>query len=413
LKAAQGNPHPLRRNRDFVLLQAGQLLSTLGNQSAFVAYPLLVLATTHSPAKAGLVGFAGILPYPLFVLPAGLIADRWDRKRVMIAADLIRAAALGALAATLAWGDAPFGFILAVAFLDGTMFAFFNIAEVGALRAVVPKQQLPRAAAAEQGRYSGVLLGGPPLGGFLFGLGRSLPFLADAASYAFSLVSVLFMRTPFQEERAVPEGRLREQMREGFTWLWRQPFLRTCALLFAFTNLGGQALYLFVVVAGRRQGLSPAAIGAVIALYGGLSLIGSLVSPGVQRVLGMRAILLATLWLGLGVGAFALEPNVYVLLAGVVPLALLNPTLNAVIIGYRVAIVPDRLQGRVNSVARLLAQVGTPLGPLAAGLLLATFSLRETDLIMTAWFVAIALWATLSPSIRTAPRLGELSEEPV
>jgi MFS family permease len=401
---------PLRRNRDFVLLQAGQLLSTLGNQSSNVAYPLLTLAVTHSPAKAGLVGLAGILPYPLFVLPAGLIADRLDRKRVMIVSDIVRALALGGLVAALLSGEAQFALIVAVAFIDGTMFAFFNIAEVGALRAVVPKEELPRAAAAEQARYSIVVLAGPPLGGFLFGLGRSLPFLADAISYVFSLVSVLAMRTPFQEERALPEGRLRTQMTEGFRWLWRQPFLRTSALLFAFTNFGGNALYLFLIVAAQRQGLSAGAIGLLIGVYGALSLVGSLISPRVQKLMSMRTILVWSLWFAIGIGAYVIEPNVYVLMAGAVPLALLNPSLNAVVIGYRVAIIPDRLQGRVNSVARLIAQVGAPLGPLVAGLLLGVFSARETCLFLTVWFALIALWATLSPSIRKAPKLTELAE---
>ena len=400
----------LRRNRDFVLLQTGQLLSTLGNQSSYVAYPLLVLVVTGSPTKAGLVGFASILPYPLFVLPAGLIADRLDRKRVMIVADVVRALVLAGLVAALAEGDPPFALIFAVAFVDGTAFAFFNIAEVGALRAVVPKEQLPRAAAAEQARLSTVILAGPPLGGFLFGLGRGLPFLFDAVSYVFSLVSVVAMRTPFQEEVAVPEGGLRAQVTEGFRWLWRQPFLRGSAVLFAFTNFGGNALYLFLVVAAEQQGLSPALIGTLIAIYGGLSLVGSLISPRVQSLMSMRTILVSTLWFAVGVGLYVIEPNVWLLIAGVVPLALLNPSLNAVVIGYRVGITPDHLQGRVNSAARLIAQVGAPLGPLVAGLLLGAFSPRVTCLFITAWFAAIALWATLSPSIRKAPKLSELAE---
>lgn len=401
---------PLRKNRDFVLLQSGQLLSTLGNQASVVAYPLLVLAVTGSPAKAGLVGFAGILPYPLFVLPAGLIADRLDRKRVMIVAELVRALALGGLVAALAAGDPPFALIFAVAFIDGTMFAFFNIAEVGALRAVVPKQQLPQAAAAEQGRYSMVVLAGPPLGGFLFGLGRSLPFVLDLVSYVSSLASILAMRTPFQEEVTAPAGRLREEAVEGFRWLWRQPFLRGSAVLFAFTNFGGNALYLFLVVAAHGQGLSSTEIGTLIAIYGGLSLVGALIAPRILRLLSMRAILVSTLWFAVGVGLYVIEPNVWLVIAGAAPLALLNPSLNSAVIGYRVAIVPDRLQGRVNSVARMIAQVGAPLGPLVAGFLLGAFSPRLTCLLITAWFAAIALWATLSPSIRQAPKLTDLSE---
>src|SRR6476659_8916926 len=211
-------PLPLRRNRDFVLLQSGQLLSTLGNQASAIAYPLLVLSLTHSPAKAGLVAFAGILPYPLFVLPAGLLADRLDRRRIMIVSDVVRALALGGLAAAVAAGSAQFALIMAVAFVDGTMFAFFNIAEVGALRSVVPRAQLPRAFAAEQARYSTVVLAGPPLGGFLFGLGRALPFIVDAVSYAFSFGTLVAMRTPFQEEREPSTTSLREEVREGLAW---------------------------------------------------------------------------------------------------------------------------------------------------------------------------------------------------
>src|SRR5205823_3932261 len=94
-------PTPLWRNRDFVLLQGGQLLSNVGTQLTSIAYPLLVLAVTHSAAKAGIVGFARSIPYPLFGMLAGVAADRWNRKRLMIIADAIRVLALGSLGATI------------------------------------------------------------------------------------------------------------------------------------------------------------------------------------------------------------------------------------------------------------------------------------------------------------------------
>src|SRR5216117_1113423 len=98
---------PLRRNRDFVLLQIGQALSTVGSNMSAVAYPLLTLALTGSAAKAGVVGFAASLPYTLFVLPAGILVDRLNRKRVMISAAAGRAAALaGSLAAPPAGSSA-------------------------------------------------------------------------------------------------------------------------------------------------------------------------------------------------------------------------------------------------------------------------------------------------------------------
>src|SRR3954454_18865178 len=93
---------PLRRNRDFVLLESGRLLSTTGSQLTTIAYPLLVLALTHSPSRAGIVSFARFIPSALFALPAGVAADRWSRKRMMIAADGVRAVAIASLVATIA-----------------------------------------------------------------------------------------------------------------------------------------------------------------------------------------------------------------------------------------------------------------------------------------------------------------------
>src|SRR5919108_3054088 len=92
---------PLRLNRDFVLLQSGQLLSSAGSESTAIAYPLLVLALTQSPAKAGLVTFARVVPFALFGLLAGMAADRFDRKAVMIGADGLRALAVAALATAI------------------------------------------------------------------------------------------------------------------------------------------------------------------------------------------------------------------------------------------------------------------------------------------------------------------------
>src|SRR5919108_1995049 len=221
---------PLRRNRDFVLLQTGQALSTVGSESAAVAYALLVLELTHSPAKAGFSAFARLVPWVLFALPAGVAVDRWNRKRLMIASDVIRTAALATLGLAAATGHLSFELVPIVAFVEGAMYVLFNIAEVGVVRSVVPVPQLPRAFATEQARLSGVYLAGPPLGGFLFGVGRSLPFLVDAISYAFSTGTLLAMRTPFQEERDT--GRrvtLVAEVREGLQWLWSRPFLRTCA----------------------------------------------------------------------------------------------------------------------------------------------------------------------------------------
>src|SRR3954470_10500938 len=194
----------LARNRDFLMLQAGQLLSTFGSQSSGVAFPLLALALTHSPAKAGVVAFASVLPYPLLMLPAGFVVDRIDRKRVMVACDVGRAFAVGSLAIALATGHGSYAHLVVVAFLGTSFFAFFNLAESGAVRAVVPRAQIPEAMAWEQSRLSVGVLAGPPVGGLLFGVARALPFVVDALSYVASTISIVAIRRHFEEERARP-----------------------------------------------------------------------------------------------------------------------------------------------------------------------------------------------------------------
>jgi MFS family permease len=410
--ASATNPVPLRKNRDFVLLQVGQTLSTIGSESTGIAYPLLVLAITRSPVQAGVVGFARLVPWALFGVLAGAAVDRLPRKRMMIVSDIVRIGAVASIVVAIAVHGISFIQIAIVAFVEGTMFVFFNLAEVGALRSVVPVRQLPAAAAAEQARYATMTLVAPPLGGSLFGLGRALPFLADGVSYVFSLASLLAIRTPFQEEREPEQVPLKTQLAEGFRWLWGHPFLRTCAILFTWVNLLFEATFLVLIVVGRRQGLSGAHIGALIALLGLCLLVGSVASPRLQRRLSMRTIVVASFWLQLGIAAFVVKPNIYVLVAGAIPAALLGPSVNAIVIGYRVAIVPDRLTGRVNSVARTIALCGAPLGPLAAGLLLGSFSARTTVAIFAGAMLLLAVIGTVSPSIRNAPSLDDLDDLP-
>src|SRR2546421_8067254 len=128
---------PLRRNRDYMLVWAGQGVSELGSQISTVAYPLLVLALTHSPAKAGVVGLAATLPLPLLALPAGMLADHFDRKRLMVAADTIRALALVALTIAVLGGGVAYGVVGAVAFVDRSPYTGSVVTERGVLPRLV------------------------------------------------------------------------------------------------------------------------------------------------------------------------------------------------------------------------------------------------------------------------------------
>ena len=388
-----------------MLLQAGQLLSQAGTQVASIAYPLLVLGLTGSATKAGIVTFARLVSSAVFSLPAGLAADRWSRKRLMIGSDLLRLATMAVLAGAIVGGELRFWMIPLVAFLEGTGAAFFNAAQSGALRAVVPAQQLPDAVNVITGRRAAINLAGPPTGGALFAVARSLPFLVDAVSYAFSALSLLVMRTPFEEKREREDARLRDELAEGFRFLWQHPFLRTTTLVFAPLGFVALGYTLAVVVIAEQQGLSDAAVGALVATFGAGVLVGSAISPQVRRALPTRAVLLLELWMWPMPFVFLVWPNVYVLAATLVPAALAIPSTDSVVVGYQLSLTPDRLVGRVTSVFGAIVLFVGPIGPLLAGVLLGQTSPRVT----VGFFVAVALLAavvaTLSRALRSTPLL--------
>jgi MFS family permease len=402
-------PTPLRRNRDFVLLQSGQLLSAMGSEATAIAYPLLALALTHSPGRAGVVSFARLLPFAVLQLPAGVAADRVDRRRMMVTADLVRAAAIGVLAATIVAGDASFALLTVVALVEGAGTVAFTAAAIGALRSVVPASQLPDAVGAVTARVATVNLVGPPLGGFLFGIARSLPFVVDACSYAASLTSLALIRTPFQGARAPADAGVRAQIAEGMRFLWGRPFLRTCAFLYGLGNFSLPGILLVIVVAGREQGLTGGQIGALLAAFGISLLAGSLLSSVARRKLSMRTILWIELVAWMGSAAFLVWPSVYVLAAGILPQGLAMPITDSAVVGYRMAVTPDRLLGRVEAVRSSIALAIAPLGPLVAGLLLEAVSARETIAVFCAFNVVLLVWGFVSPSIRRAPSLGDLA----
>jgi Transmembrane secretion effector len=403
-------PAPLRRNRDFVLLQTAAMLSSAGSQMSAVAYPLLVLALTGSPAKAGIVAFVRLSAMAILALPAGVAADRWDRRWVMIAAHAMRAVAIGTLAALIFLDHAAFWAIPMIAFVEGAGAALFQKAQVGALRAVVPRQQLPSAVAVQTGREAATSLVAPPLGGALFVVARALPFVVHTVSYAFSALVLLAIRTPFQEERARDASRVRSQIADGFRFLWNHAFLRTCAFLYGLTNFIGPGVFLAIVIIGKKQGLSGGAVGLLLAVFGGCLLIGAFLSALLRGVLPVRAVLLLELWTWVGCSLFLIWPDVYVLAASLIPTALAIPATDSVVGGYQLAMTPDRLLGRVESVRGTIALLIAPLGPLAAGVLLDTVSARATIAVFAATGLVLALWGTFSPAIRAAPDLDELKD---
>ena len=399
---------PLRRNRDFVLYQTGQLLSQFGSNFSRIAYPLLTLVVTGSAAKTGYVGALEIAPFVVLAPLAGILSDRFDRRLICIAADVAGALSVGVLGVAVLVGHATFWLILVIVTLDSSASVFFGSAGAGAIKAIVPQPQLADASSVSMSRVSVIRLGAPPAGGAIFQLSRGLPFIADAISYAFSTVSLLLIRTPFQERR---EPGRRAPFREGLSYFWSIPFLRTTIGMIAASNVVAVGAPIALIILAHRQHFSPSAIGAFVALQGSLLLAGSVVSPFLRRLLPMRAILLSEFWMGLVYVAFLVYPNVYVLAAASALHAFWFPNTDSAMQAYSYALIPDRLLGRAMAASNTLRAGSAPFGPLLAGLLLAHTSPRICILVLAAPVVFAAVFGTASHALRDLPSLGDVPAE--
>lgn len=399
---------PLWRNCDFMVLRAGQTVSIVGSGVSGLAFPLLVLALTHSTAQAGIVSFCGIVPGVLLALPAGALVDRWNRKRVMILCDAGRALALGSVALALAFGRLSVVLLSVVALAESSLAVFFGLAESAAVPRVVPKEQLTEAVSVNQATGEGASLIGPSLSGVLYSLGQLLPFVVDSISYGISVLSLIFIKTEFQEERPPTTRDLRSEVLEGLHWAWSQPFIRVSAFLIAGLNFLAAATTLTVIVLAKHLNASPATIGLIFALFSAGGLLGSITAPWVRRRLGFSEVLVGVMW-GFAVlwPLYALAPNA--LLLGLIGAAMgtTGATWNVIALSYLLGVIPDALQGRVRGAIQLFSRSAAPLGAIASGILLQTIGPVATVLAFSLVALALAMTATLNGSVRNAPPLTQ------
>lgn len=400
----------LWRNLDYLLLWSGQLVSSTGSQVSQLAFPLLILALTHSPVQAGLAGALRALPYLIFSLPAGALIDRWDRKRVMILCDIGRALALGSIPLAVALGHLTVTQLYLVAVIEGALFVFFNVAEAACLPRVVTRAQLPAATAQNQASDGITSLVGPALGGSLFALGSLLPFLADALSYTASVISLFFIKARFQEQRIVTTRKLHIEIWEGLSWLWQQPLIRFMAVLTGGFNLIFAGYTLIIIVLAQSMHASASVIGIIFAIGGVGAIVGALVAPYIHRHFSFAQVIIASCWIAaVGLALTLIVPNA--ILLGIVSLLtfISGPVYNVVQFSYRSALIPDTLQGRVNSVFRLLAFGGQPLGLALTGWLLQNLGVFDTIACCTGGMILFSTLATINTHVRHAQSLENVT----
>ncbi|GLW22499.1 MFS transporter [Microbispora amethystogenes] len=365
-------PPPLRRNLRFQFLWLGSVTSELGSSLTGLALPLLILAVTGSAALAGLTAACRIATGILVSLPAGVWVDRWDRRRILLCSEGVRAVALATLAAAVLADGVTMGHLIAVAMTNGAADAFFRPARDAAIRAVVPASRLMSAYAQDEARGHATVLAGPPLGGLLFGLGRAVPFAVDAVTYVVSMVCVLLAGVPRRPGNVESSGRtrMRADIAEAARWLWRRPALRAGLTFSLVSNLAANALLLPVVVLVGSRGGDPAVTGMVLAGLGLGGLLGAALSAKIGALLPPGKLMLVV------VGVFALAVCATTLPFGAywpaVPLILAmiaTPALNVVLRVLVATLVPDAMMGRLTSLLRVATMGLAPLGPLLGGVL--------------------------------------------
>jgi MFS family permease len=396
----------LWNNRDYLLLWSGQLVSSSGTQVSQLAFPLLILALTQSPAMAGFAGALRALPYLIFSLPAGALIDHWDRKRVMIVCDVVRVLALGSISLSLLLGYLTIFQVFAVMILEGTFFVFFNIAEISSLPRIVPKAQLPAAVSQNETTDGITSLIGPSLGGILYSISALVPFLTDALSYTCSCISLCFIKTNLQEKRMIASRNLWIEIGEGLRWLWQQPLIRSIAILTGGINLVSSGSMLIVIILAQNIHTPPLYIGTIFAIGGLGGIVGSILAPSIQRHFTFGLVIIMTCWMmAITTLFYIFAPNWFVL--GVITCFsfIIGPIYNVVQLSYRSALIPDELQGRVNSTFRLIAFGGQPIGLALIGFLIQQIGVIETILLCAAFRFLLAILTTLNKEVRNAHKL--------
>ncbi len=394
---------PLFRNRDFSLLWSGQAVSSLGTQMSVVAYPLLILAATGSAAKAGLVSGATLIGTLVMLLPAGVVADRVPRRRILLTTSAVEAVAVATVAITIFSGHVILPQLIAVGLIQGLAEAFYLGASRAAVRRVVPSGQLPAAMARVQAREQAAALAGPPLGGTLFSLARYLPFGCDAISFAAVTLAAALMRKPLGPDPAERPARepWRRSVGNGVRFVFAEPCLRTAAIWGAMVNAVAAGMLITVIVLARDRGATPAEIGALLSINAACGLAGSILAPRLIAKLPGRAMALVTSWLlPICAVGIANAPWVWLIgLMGAITTFTIMPV-NVILIVRATRMTPDHMQAQVFSASQLLKTSLMWAGPPVFGVLTDSFGSPSAILIAAGLYAAIAVWLQFNPEMR-------------
>jgi uncharacterized protein YbdZ (MbtH family)/MFS family permease len=411
MKSTHANRIALSRNRNFTLLWGSMLSSELGSSAMAIALPLLVLAINGSAADAGFVLGTAATAQLVAGLPAGALADRWNRKHIMLGCEAVQATAAASLVAAMLLHVLRIPQIVVVAAVIGVCGALFEPAEEATLPNVVSDEQVPKAVAMNAARSSLAHLAGTGVGGFLFAVGRVVPFAMDMASHAVAFFGLTFLRMPPREVRPEPIGQLHREMLDGLRWVWRQRLIRVTALCAVVLNLFFSAFYIIIIVLAHRRGIPSGQIGVMAAMLGVGGVLGALLAPYLHAKVSPFVSIVSVFWaLTVLTPVAVVIRNGYLMGVLFLAMALLPPTANTTIISRQLLITPDHLRGRLSGVIGLIVGVAGAVGPVLGGVLTELVSGSEAVLICAAGMAAITVVVTASPTLRRFPR-SETAED--
>ncbi|MFF3176598.1 MFS transporter [Streptomyces sp. NPDC057900] len=403
----------------FGRLWTAQTVSSLGDGVTHAALPLLALALTRDPMALAVVTAAGTLPWLLFGVVGGALMDRWDRRRTMWVADTARAVLLVIPAAAAVLDVLSIPLLAAVAFLLGLGGLFFDTAATAYLPDLLGRDpvRLARANSRLRGAQTAMSgFAGPPAGSALLALGRAVPLVADAVSFALSALLVRSLPAVPRPAGGVRASLLREA-RDGASYVFRDRLLLGLALRPAVGNVAFLAVEtVLALFAHDRLGIGNFGFGLLLTAEATGGLLGAGIASFLGRRLGTGTALTCTAAIeGLAVLGLAAAPNSYV--AGFA-LAVCGAGMGATMVlapSLRQAIVPARLMGRVASTSRMLAMCAAPFGAFAGGWLATSYGVR-TPLYAAAGLLLTmtALTATMTGNrrVEAALRSAEPADGP-
>ncbi|EST34386.1 MFS transporter [Streptomyces roseochromogenus] len=402
----------LRTNKDYRKSFLADVVSNFGSALSTLAYPLLVLGLGGNAVQAGSVATVSLATRLGFRLPAGTLIDRWNRRRVMLATDLVRFLALASIPLVALWGPPHYAQLLAVAAVEGLATAMFGPANTVLIRDIVDPADLPGALGLGQAVLAAVNLAGPATGGALYAADRMLPFIVDALSYAVS--ALLVWRITVPPTAPGPRGEDRG-VTAGLRWLLGQRELFTVLAYAAAINLVSAALDVTVILELRGAGLSGSAIGPVLSCAGVGGIIGSLLAPWLVERLSVPAILL-----GIGAGwtavlaVFAVDFRPALVAVLLTLLMTLSPAAGVVVGQAMFGRTPRHLMGRVSATISLLLNGLAALGPVAAGSLFQALGGSRAWVVLAVLTGAVTVggWIPLQATRRLAAAGPEPAPDP-